>query len=142
MRTWAVEHPHEYALLYGSPVPGYDAPQDTIGPASRTTLALVGIVADAHRDGDLDAPARALDVTRAAGTARATSTAVRTATGVDLPDAVIVAMLAAWTQLFGLVSFELFGQTRNVDPRARRAVRRDGAGDGAVDRAASGRPTR
>ena len=23
-------------------------------------------------------------------------------------------MIAAWTQLFGLVSFELFGQTRNV----------------------------
>ena len=57
VRTWAVEHPHEYALLYGSPVPGYEAPQDTIGPASRTTLALVGIVADAARDGDLDAPA-------------------------------------------------------------------------------------
>ena len=40
--------------------------------------------------------------------------AVRTATGVVLPDEVLVAMLAAWTQLFGLVSFEVFGQTRNV----------------------------
>src|SRR5688572_4718158 len=51
VRGWAVANPHEYALLYGSPVPGYEAPQATIGPASRTTLALVGIVADAHRDG-------------------------------------------------------------------------------------------
>ena len=25
-------HPHEYALLYGSPVPGYAAPDDTSGP--------------------------------------------------------------------------------------------------------------
>jgi hypothetical protein len=25
-----------------------------------------------------------------------------------------VRVLAAWTQIFGLVSFELFGQTRNV----------------------------
>src|SRR5262245_34376835 len=39
VRAWAVANPHEYALLYGSPVPGYQAPQDTIGPASRTTLA-------------------------------------------------------------------------------------------------------
>src|SRR4051794_10679373 len=34
-RAWALAHPHEYALVYGSPVPGYAAPQATIGPASR-----------------------------------------------------------------------------------------------------------
>src|SRR5204863_7108285 len=28
VRTWALAHPHEYALLYGSPVPGYRAPAD------------------------------------------------------------------------------------------------------------------
>ena len=26
IRGWAVEHPHEYALIYGSPIPGYQAP--------------------------------------------------------------------------------------------------------------------
>src|SRR6188472_658153 len=34
VRTWAVAHPHEFALLYGSPVPGYEAPPDTIAPAA------------------------------------------------------------------------------------------------------------
>jgi hypothetical protein len=29
-RAWALAHPHEYALIYGSPVPGYAAPQDTV----------------------------------------------------------------------------------------------------------------
>ena len=33
IRGWALEHPHEYALIYGSPVPGYRAPEATIGPA-------------------------------------------------------------------------------------------------------------
>ena len=33
-RAWAVAHPHEYALIYGSPVPGYQAPADTIAPAA------------------------------------------------------------------------------------------------------------
>ena len=33
LRGWAVAHPHEYALTYGSPVPGYAAPQDTIASA-------------------------------------------------------------------------------------------------------------
>src|ERR1700754_430068 len=29
LRDWALAHPQEYALLYGSPVPGYSAPEDT-----------------------------------------------------------------------------------------------------------------
>src|ERR1700753_3303628 len=32
-RAWAIAHPHEYALIYGSPVPGYQAPAETIAPA-------------------------------------------------------------------------------------------------------------
>ena len=113
VRTWAVANPHQYALLYGSPVPGYEAPQDTIGPASRATLALVGIVADAHRAGVLDPPAAVpADAARRAAAATSSRSAMRA--GSDLPDDVIVAMIAAWTQLFGMVSFELFGQTRNV----------------------------
>lgn len=112
VRRWGVAHPHEYALLYGSPVPGYAAPADTIGPASRPTLALVGIVADAHRDGALDVGAvRPLEVTSAL---TADFDTIRRLVGADLPDAVVVAVIAAWTQLFGLVSFELFGQTHNV----------------------------
>jgi len=35
IRDWALAHPYEYALVYGSPVPGYQAPQQTIGPAAR-----------------------------------------------------------------------------------------------------------
>ena len=58
IRAWAIEHPHEYALLYGSPVPGYAAPEDTIDPASRTTLTLLGIVVDAHRRGLVECPHR------------------------------------------------------------------------------------
>lgn len=112
VRTWALEHPHEYALLYGSPVPGYHAPDATIGPASRTTLALAGIVADAHRDGQLD-PERAI-VQEVPSALRGDLANVRAVLGVELDDRVVASMLAAWTQLFGLVSFELFGQTRNT----------------------------
>ncbi|WP_234286134.1 TetR/AcrR family transcriptional regulator, partial [Streptomyces venezuelae] len=48
VRAWAVAHPHEYALIYGSPVPGYTAPQDTIAPAGRVGLVLVDIARRAH----------------------------------------------------------------------------------------------
>ncbi|MEZ5255358.1 MAG: TetR-like C-terminal domain-containing protein [Ilumatobacteraceae bacterium] len=32
----------------------------------------------------------------------------------ELPAELVARTVAAWTQLFGLVSFELFGQTKNV----------------------------
>ena len=40
VRDWACAHPHEYALIYGSPVPGYAAPDDTIDPAVRVARVL------------------------------------------------------------------------------------------------------
>ena len=50
VRSWALAHPHEYALLYGSPVPGYAAPADTIDPASRVPRVLLGVLADRRKE--------------------------------------------------------------------------------------------
>src|SRR5688572_13031102 len=46
VRSWALEHPSLYALVYGSPVPGYAAPPDTIGPATRVTRLLATLLHD------------------------------------------------------------------------------------------------
>jgi AcrR family transcriptional regulator len=43
-RDWAVAHPHEYALLYGSPVPGYQAPEEAIAPAARSAAVFGRLV--------------------------------------------------------------------------------------------------
>ena len=53
IRGWALAHPHEYALIYGSPVPGYRAPEATIGPAARVPLAFAGVLAAATEAGEL-----------------------------------------------------------------------------------------
>src|ERR671928_176664 len=53
VRRWARAHPHEYALLYGSPVPGYRAPRDTVPAASRVGALLGTILGDAARAGAL-----------------------------------------------------------------------------------------
>lgn len=110
VRTWAIEHPNEYALLYGSPVPGYQAPEDTVVPGTRVSRALVAIVADATASGPL-APALALDLSTA--TARQLRE-LADLLDVELSAEVLGAALVAWTQLFGLVGFEVFGQTRGV----------------------------
>ena len=60
VRRWAHAHPHEYALLYGSPVPGYRAPPETVAPAVRLSRVMARIVVDAAEQGVLCAPARPL----------------------------------------------------------------------------------
>lgn len=55
-REWALAHPAEYALIHGSPVPGYAAPADTIAPASRRFLVIAAIIRDGRQSGVL-APA-------------------------------------------------------------------------------------
>jgi len=114
IRDWAVAHPHEYALIYGSPVPGYRAPETTIGPAARVPLAFAGVLAEAAEAGELgdDAGAHrgpgAADALPGglAGQAAALSAAL---TSPVAPDVVVRAVIA-WTQLFGMISWELFGQ--------------------------------
>ncbi len=104
-RTWARRHPHEYALVYGSPVPGYAAPPDTIVPARRVYAALASATPQA-------APVtgrRAIDPSLA-GDARAAAADL----GVDLAAGAVLSMLGTWMRLFGTVSFELFGHTHGV----------------------------
>ncbi len=114
IRGWAFDHPHEYGLLYGSPVPGYAAPETTVTSGTRPSLALVGIVARAAAAGRLAPPAPA-EAPPLPPTLAAEMEALTGQIGADaVPPEVAVATIGAWTQLFGLVSFELFGQTRNM----------------------------
>ena len=113
VRRWAVEHPQDYALLYGSPVPGYAAPDDTVVPGTRVTRALIQIVHDAITDGRLESDGDANSLELSPQTQRAFD-ALRAEVDLDATDDEIVAILTAWTQLFGLLSFELFGQTKGL----------------------------
>ncbi|WP_225800564.1 TetR/AcrR family transcriptional regulator [Streptomyces sp. NK15101] len=107
VRAWAVAHPHEYALIYGSPVPGYIAPQDTIVPASRVGLVLIDIARRAHTGEGVALPPLPEAL-------RPEADRIRADIAPDLPPALAVALVAAWSQLFGLVSFEVFGQFHRV----------------------------
>jgi AcrR family transcriptional regulator len=111
VRDWAMANPNEYALIYGSPVPGYVAPQDTIGPASRVSTLLVQILIDATASGRIaPAPGRADQPARW----RTALAPIRSAIPPDLPDDLMLAGLMVWSGLLGAVSLELFGQFQNV----------------------------
>jgi AcrR family transcriptional regulator len=118
VRGWALANPAEYALLYGSPVPGYAAPSDTIAAAARTPVVLARILADGFRSGKLTRPGYR-PTTPSAEAVRADMARARGDIAPDLPDELMFAGLSAWIHLFGTVSLELFGQFNNViDARA------------------------
>ncbi len=48
LRSWAVTNPNEYALIYGTPVPGYAAPSDTVDPAARVPTALLTVLVESE----------------------------------------------------------------------------------------------
>jgi AcrR family transcriptional regulator len=110
VRAWALAHPNEYALIYGSPVPGYVAPADTVRPASRVTALLLRIVAEAALAGRVpDAGPRSEDPRQAAALAP-----IRSYLPPGVPVALVQRALMTWTNLFGVISFELYGQLHNV----------------------------
>ncbi|MGG2464881.1 TetR/AcrR family transcriptional regulator [Streptomyces sp. RGM 3693] len=109
VRDWALAHPHEYALIYGSPVPGYHAPRTTTEPAARVGLTLIGVARDAYAAGLLKEPAEPLP-----DAVVADALTLGAELGVELPPAVVARLVGAWAQLFGLLSFELFGQFNRV----------------------------
>ncbi len=107
VRAWATENPHDYGLLYGTPVPGYVAPEDTVAPVLRLSNVLTQILTDA-------AAANRLKPVTAASKKLHESLAPVSPLFDDLASVVIANGIIAWSALFGAVSFELFGHLHGV----------------------------
>lgn len=108
VRRWAIDHPHEYGLIYGSPVPGYAAPTDTVDPATRVAALLLQLLRDAV-DAGLPVPDEPVPAKVRASLRPMLQTY---ATGIPAP--LLVRGMLAWSSLFGAVTFELFGHLHNV----------------------------
>ena len=107
VRKWALSEPARYALLFGSPVPGYQAPAErTTGPGTRVVIGLMGILDSAYRAGKLAAP----DAAAVVPALSADLEAIRSEMDLAVPDALLARGALAWTSVFGAISFEVFGQ--------------------------------
>ncbi len=104
LHDWARANPHEYALLYGSPVPGYAAPDTTIPAAGRNTGALLAHAAASEEAGHRLAPTAPLTEAE-----RSALGPVFEAAGSPVSGERLLRWLMAWKTLFGHVSLELFG---------------------------------
>jgi AcrR family transcriptional regulator len=107
-RDWALAHPQEWALIYGSPVPGYQAPEDTIGPGTRVSITLTQVLGDALQAGR--APAQ----TEVPEAVSRSMQGLKDFLPYPIPDSMLVGGVMARTQLFGHISLELDGQFTNT----------------------------
>jgi AcrR family transcriptional regulator len=118
-RLWAVAHPAEFGLAYGTPVPGYVAPPEhTVHAGSRIGRFTLGLFARAHAEGRLDPDTLHRRAARLSpGTAEQLE-----AWSMRHSQRVPAEVLAVWLDLFvrlhGLVSMEVFGLLRPITPDA------------------------
>jgi len=104
IRAWARDNPHEYALVYGSPVPGYAAPDTTVTSAGRITGAFLGLALASEQAGTPVAPTAPLSPAESAALEP-----VRASIGEPITEVRLLRWLMAWKTVFGHVSLELFG---------------------------------
>lgn len=105
-RGWAIDQPARWALLYGSPVPGYRAPAElTVGPGTRVVAALFATVADGIRAGAVPDPKDAAPEPVSADLDR-----IRAEFGFTGGDPVLLQCFLVWATLVGAISLEVFGQ--------------------------------
>ncbi|MFI8387826.1 WHG domain-containing protein [Streptomyces sp. NPDC085540] len=110
LRQWSFDNPAEFTLIYGSPVPGYHAPQDTVPSASRTPAVLAAIVRSALEAGELTPPRRPVP-----GPPLLLPEAVQLfggAPGAPFSD-VVERGIVLWSGLIGLLVFQVFSRTHD-----------------------------
>jgi AcrR family transcriptional regulator len=117
MRRWALDRPHEWGLIFGTPVPGYEAPHDTVEPYARVASALARPAVEAKAAGRLRAHEPTAEVSEELCAAVAP---VAEGLALDLPVQTVVRFIQVWTTLVGVISLEVFGHWRNtvLDPEA------------------------
>ena len=105
-RQWAIDQPASWALLYGSPVPGYHAPAElTVGPGTRVVGALFGVIAAGIRAGDI-----AASNVQVGEPMSGDFDQLRVEFTFDGDDEAVAKGFLLWATLVGAISLEVFGQ--------------------------------
>jgi AcrR family transcriptional regulator len=105
-RAWAIDQPARWALLYGSPVPGYQAPRErTVGPGTRVVGALFGAIGAGIATGDIPQSNVA-----AAQPLSSDFDLLREEFEFTGDDSAVAKCFLLWAGLVGAISLEVFGQ--------------------------------
>ena len=108
-RSWALAQPHRYRLLFGPPLPGYDAHAQRLVDASRAAMSLLLGVLRELDDRIAPAPPEPL---------ASQLTALALAHDPGIGPATALRAVLTWSALHGLVSLEIAGNfaSMGIDP--------------------------
>lgn len=111
-RDWALVHPEDFALIFGTPIPGYEAPRDlTVPVAGRSFQVFAAIIAEAMQAGVLVPPA---EYARFPPAVHEALKAMQEQAAHAFPLEALYITTVGWTQMHGLIILELFGHTGPV----------------------------
>ncbi|MEV7929146.1 MULTISPECIES: TetR/AcrR family transcriptional regulator [unclassified Kitasatospora] len=108
LRGWALDDPQRYLLVYGTPVPGYRAPEDT----TRISVEIMAVLLDAcaaEQPPVEKSPAEQSPAVPPSPFDAHLAEHRAWAGGHPAPPAVLRLALAVWTRLHGVLSLELAG---------------------------------
>jgi AcrR family transcriptional regulator len=107
-RQWALDNRADFELIYGSPIPGYNAPYDVTAPAASQAMTVVlDILTGASQQGRLSVAISIPEL-------------IQTYWGSDLrqwpdaPEELLYLGVTGWSRIHGAVMLEIFGHLHNV----------------------------
>ncbi|NJN53984.1 MAG: helix-turn-helix transcriptional regulator [Anaerolineae bacterium] len=105
-RHWAVQHPQDFALIYGTPIPGYVAPREqTVAPAAQVLQVIGFVLTEAWQAGKLTLPASYQDLSPELELVVAE---ILRDLPQDVPAAGVLLTMSIWARLYGVVWGELY----------------------------------
>ena len=110
LRSWALAHPTEFGLLFGSPLPGYDVPSEGVlhEAGRRFGMVFADLFAQLWEQRPFPcAPTEDLDPQLARQLA-----AYAASMSSPLPPGAVKVFLECWVRLYGLVCMEVFGHLK------------------------------
>lgn len=147
-RRWAVQHPAEFGLIFGSPIPGYAASQRQPaaapeGPSHEAAMRFSGVFAGLFTELWTESPFPIVRDEEIEAGLRDDLAAYAQSLGTPLPLGAVQVFLSAWVRLYGTVSLEVFGHTKfavqNAEPLFELQMRDIGVLLGVIDPSASER---
>lgn len=105
-RQWAIEHPVDFQLIYGNPIPGYEAPTEvTIPLARRPFMGIFRCYLQAYNSGELVIP---FEYRIVPPLMAAAADEWQRRVSIDLPAALVGLLMSGWSHIHGMVMLELF----------------------------------
>lgn len=104
-RAWALDEPQRYLLLFGSPVPGFQAPAHTVDLAQRTLTVFAEVLAEIPETSSHPALERQFGIWIGKR-------------GTNVPPAALKRAVIGWTRMHGVLSLEVEGhfEMMGIDP--------------------------